>query len=145
VSRVFVVQDQRKRDKKSGELVSKFDLSSAEKYGEIIYCLTPTARPFASEHVIAGLTRVLRDFGDDDWLLLIGNPCLIGFAVSIASWANGGRVRLLQWDGMDYSYREIKAILPTEPSAASLLEMPEISDETHRRIPGTGLLADKKS
>ncbi len=113
MSRVFVIQNQQKMND-TGDLIAKFDLSSAEKYGELVYLLSPTARPFSSEHVIGVLHEKLRDFGDDDYLLLIGNPCLIGFAVAIASDANNGHVRLLQWSGTHRSYIDVEANLREE-------------------------------
>jgi N-acetyl-beta-hexosaminidase len=54
----------------------------------------------------------LRDFSDDDYLLLIGNPVFIGWATAIAAAYNEGRVNLLMWSGKEKGYREVKAILP---------------------------------
>jgi len=112
MARVFIIQNQHRLNDRSGNLEPKFDFSSAEKYGTLSYLLSPTARPFQSEHVISQLKEKLIDFRDDDALLLIGNPCLIGFAVAIASWANGGRVRVLQWDGRRREYVIVEALLP---------------------------------
>lgn len=118
--RVFVIQNQHRLNNRSGELEPKFDFSSAEKHGDLIYLLSPTARPFSSEHVISQLKDKLINFGDDDCLLLIGNPCLIGFAVAIASWANAGRVRVLQWDGRRREYVIVESKLPANPSLADV-------------------------
>lgn len=114
MSVVYVVQDQRRRDKKTGELVSKFDLKDAERFGQLEFLLGPSARPFAPAHVIAQLERKLVNFGKTDYLLLIGNPCLIGFAVAVASAKTLGLVSMLQWDGMSGEYRQIDAVLPTQ-------------------------------
>jgi len=120
MSKVYVIQDQLRKDKTSGKLVSKFDLKDAERYGTIEFLLGPGARPFSPEHVIAQLERKLKSYTPEDWLLLIGNPCLIGFAVAVASVVARGRVRLLQWDGMAGEYRPIHAKLPTELSDEDL-------------------------
>lgn len=106
--RVFVVQNQHKMAV-DGHLEPKFDLSSAESFGELTYLLSPTARAFKPESVIRELTSKLADYdATNDSLLLIGNPALIGFAVAIASSCTiTGRLRLLQWDGRRAAYAEI--------------------------------------
>jgi hypothetical protein len=111
MSRVFVVQDQMHLDPASNILKPKFDMSSAARHGALITLLSPTARPFRPEYVIAELRQKLADFCDDDYLLLIGNPCLIGFCVAIAARANSGRVRVLQWDGRQRAYVVVEASL----------------------------------
>lgn len=107
---VFAIQNQRKMSGE-GQLVSKFDMSSAKSFGTLVYLLSPTARPFHPENVIEELRDKLASYSDTDYLLLIGNPCLIGFAVSIASQVNRGRVAVLQWDGRKREYIPIHAIL----------------------------------
>lgn len=127
--RVFVVQNQHRLNDRSGNLEPKFDFSSAERYGELIYLLSPTARPFSPEHVISQLKDKLIDFRDEDCLLLIGNPCLIGFAVAVASWANEGRVRVLQWDGRRREYVLVESRLPMHVEDDSVFpEMPRVKD-----------------
>lgn len=111
MARVFVVQKQHRFDEQKGELVPKFDLSSAEQYGEIVYLLSPTASPFNPGPIVEELQEKLADFGDEDSLLLVGNPCLIGFATAIAAEASDGFVRLLQWSGRDRAYIPVEADL----------------------------------
>lgn len=108
---VYVIQRQQKFNESTGQLESKFDLSTAEDFGLIIYLLSPTARPFSSEHVISELHEKLQYFTNHDYLLLIGNPCLIGFAVAIAARYNEGYVRVLQWSGTERKYLCIEANL----------------------------------
>lgn len=107
--RVFVVQKQHRFDEAKGELVPKFDLASAEQYGEIVYLLSPTASPFNPDPIIAELQEKLAGFTEADSLLLVGNPCLIGFATAIAADATDGFVRLLQWSGRDRAYIPVEA------------------------------------
>lgn len=111
MSRVFILQKQMRWDERQGDLVPKFDLSSAEQYGEFEWLLSPTAAPFNSAPIIAELHEKLADYGDDDYLLLVGNPCLIGFATSIAADNNEGRVKLLQWSGKEHAYIVVEAAL----------------------------------
>lgn len=114
---VFVVQEQHRFDHSIGRLVPKFDLSPAEQHGRLVYLLSPTASPFSLGSVdtpgtvLAELMDKLQQFGDDDHLLLIGNPVLIGVATAIAADCNDGRVRLLQWSGKDRRYISVSASL----------------------------------
>lgn len=107
--RVFVVQKQYKQDPATGELVPKHDLSSAYRYGNVEYLLSPTAGPFNPDSVIPELKAKLANYTSDDFLLLIGNPCLIGWAVAIAAGASGGRITLLQWSGKRKEYIPIES------------------------------------
>ncbi len=108
---VYVVQAQHRFDHTLGQLVPKYDLSRAESYGRLEYLLSPSANPFNPSAIIPELTEKLRNFGDGDCLLLIGNPALIGFATAIAADMNEGRVKLLQWSGKERRYIEISAVV----------------------------------
>lgn len=108
--RVFVVQKQLRMDDQ-GQLVPKFDLSTAEQYGDIIYLLSPTASPFNPASIVPELNEKLEDFNSGDSLLLVGNPCLIGWSTAIAASQNDGFVRLLQWSGQSRSYIVVEADL----------------------------------
>lgn len=109
--RVFVVQQHVRWDKERQELVPKFDLEPAAEYGELEFLLTPNAAPFNSAPIIRELREKLADFCDDDYLLLVGNPCLIGFASAVAADWNDGRVKFLQWSGKDQKYIPVEAEL----------------------------------
>ena len=50
------------------------------------------------------LTYKLRNFNDDDYLLLIGDPAAIGVACSIAAFNNRGRYSILKWDRQEGVY-----------------------------------------
>ncbi len=103
--RVFVVQVAQKWN--GTKMVPKYDISAAEKYGRIVPLLAPNARPTQGEAVLDELARKLADFSDDDHILCIGNPALIGFAMAFATDANQGRVQVLQW--MHDRYLSVKA------------------------------------
>lgn len=107
-SRVFIVQDQYMRHPENNSLVSKFDFSQAAPYGELVFLLDPNTNPFRpNEGVIATLTDHLHDFNSRDFLLLTGNPVLIGWATALAARANNGSVRFLQWNGRRKCYLEV--------------------------------------
>ncbi len=102
---VYVVQKQMKLDERTGDLVPRFPtIDLAKTYGELRYLLSPSASPFRPEPIIEELKNKLTDFSDDDHLLLIGNPILIGLAVSIAADYNSGSLKVLQWNGSRRGY-----------------------------------------
>lgn len=111
MGRVFVVQDQQRMNSQTGQLEPRFDLSVAKEYGELNFLLSSSTKPFSTEGVINALKEKLRTYSDKDYLLLIGNPCLIGLTVAVASQVNEGRVRMLQWHGRDRRYIPVHAVL----------------------------------
>jgi len=106
---VFVVQ--RATYREGGVLKDKYDLSPAEEFGELVELLDADTRPFNLEPVIDALYSRLEDFGDDDYMICIGNPILLSLAVSIALDINDGRVQLLQWNGRRGTYVPVSADL----------------------------------
>lgn len=112
MARVFVVQEQHRFCHTTKRLVPKFDIKPAEKYGEISYLLSPSASPFHPESVLEELHEKLKDFGPDDCILLIGNPVLIGWVMTIAAdRSDNGLVRALQWSGKDQAYILVEATI----------------------------------
>jgi hypothetical protein len=91
-------------DPANGALVPKFDVAPAERFGEIVWLLPPSAAPWGTT-VVAELRDKLVDYdGDRDFLVLIGNPCLIGMTVALAAAAGGGKLQFLQWSGKGGSH-----------------------------------------
>src|SRR5690606_29686130 len=109
MSRVFVVQNQHRWNRDEQRFEPKFDLTPAKEFGELVYLLSPTAAPFRPEPIIEELREKLSDFGTGDYLLLVVNPILLGFAGAIAGDADGRDVSLLQWSGKDQRYIAVKA------------------------------------
>lgn len=101
---VYVVQNQKFVDAQTGALKDKFDFTPATTFGDLEYLLSPSARPFNLAPVLAELHEKLQNFGPDDYLLLTGNPVLLGLAVAIAADYNDGNVKLLQWSGARKTY-----------------------------------------
>lgn len=114
--RVFVVQNTQHKNPFTKELEPKFDLNPALEYGRLVYLLSPSASPFHPETIIPELQRSLEDFQPDDYLLMIGNPVLIGLAFAIAAHYTNGDVRALQWSGRSNKYIaiDIKNCFPFE-------------------------------
>ena len=87
----------------------RVDIISATKYGD----LEPLASPFDQIHlnpgrIVSQLRRKLQKFNDDDWLLAMGDPAIIGIAFALAASVNHGRINLLKWDKMERSYYPVK-------------------------------------
>lgn len=85
----------------------KYDVSDAKRYGELVYVFTKAVPLDPSS--VAKLDVVLSQYTTDDYLLLIGNPCLIGWATALAARASGGWVKMLQWSGKFGRYLLIEA------------------------------------
>jgi|TARA_R110000824_G_scaffold18316_1_gene72747 hypothetical protein len=97
-SRVFVTQEN-----------TRANITSASQWGD----LEALTSPFDQIHinparVVSQIRRKLRGFSDDDWLLAMGDPAIIGVAFAIAAELNRGRVNLLKWDKMEKSYYPVK-------------------------------------
>ena len=105
---VYVVQEAMQRNRATGELEAKFDYGPAEEYGELVFLLNDSARPFIPTPLIDELHEKLKDFGDQDYLLLTGNPLIMSMAFAIAADANDGNVKVLQWHGKSGSYTAIE-------------------------------------
>ena len=54
--------------------------------------------------IVSQMRRKLRHYNDEDWLLALGDPAIIGIAVAIASESNSGRINLLKWDKREKTY-----------------------------------------
>ena len=49
-------------------------------------------------YVIQTLRKKLQEYKKDDYLLLTGDPAIIGVACSIVSDITNGKINLLKWD-----------------------------------------------
>lgn len=105
---VYVVQRQHQKNDQ-GELVPKFNLSPAKKYGGLKYICPHNLNPKQTEVALEHIREAMVDFTADDHLLLIGNPVLIGLATLVAA-EYSDSINFLQWSGQLRDYIEI----PTE-------------------------------
>ena len=96
--KVYVVQERKKFDRVTGELVPAVNIMPAAEYGELIELFDSKQHALLTSQVVSKLRNKLRGFSDNDYLLPIGNPILIGIATAMAAKNNMGRVKLLHWD-----------------------------------------------
>ena len=83
----------------------KFNIMGAQKYGKLKVLLKENTQIVLSPGpVIFELRRLLKDFNSNDYLLLSGDPSVIGLACAIASDINSGKFKLLKWDRQEKVY-----------------------------------------
>ena len=83
----------------------KFNIMGALKYGKLKVLLKENAQIVLSPGpVVHELRRLLKDYNSKDYLLLSGDPAIIGLACTIASDINNGRFNLLKWDRQEKVY-----------------------------------------
>ena len=109
MSRVFVIQEQLRWDDREEKLVPRFNLEPAKQYGPLVYLLPATASPHYPREIIRTLQSKLQHARGDEYLLLIGNPCLIGMATAVFAQRTGGVVNMLQWHAREKRYVVVQA------------------------------------
>lgn len=109
---VFVIQNHLRWDAEKGELLPRYNISPAAEFGTLKMVLNPKATLENPQETLQRIDDGLADFKAEDYLLLIGNPVLIGWATSCAASRTGGPIRVLVWSNKDRSYRSVFGVLP---------------------------------
>ena len=87
----------------------KINIMGASKYGELKFLLPELSQIiFSPGPLIFKLRKLLKDFTTDDYLLLTGDPAIIGVACSIVSDMTNGKYNLLKWDKQERQYYPIE-------------------------------------
>ena len=87
----------------------KINIMGASKYGEFKFLLPEFSQIiFSPGPLIFKLRKSLKDFTREDYLLLTGDPAIIGGACSIVSDMTTGRYNLLKWDKQERQYYPIE-------------------------------------
>ena len=85
------------------------DYSQAERFGEIIFLFDGNKQVVMSpQPTIRKLRTVLKDFNDNDYLLLVGDPALIGLTTSVVATISNGRYNMLKYDRIEKDYFPIR-------------------------------------
>ena len=83
----------------------KYNIIGAQKFGKLKVLLKENTQIFLSPGpIIFELRRLLKDYTSKDYLLLSGDPSVIGIACSVVSDINNGRFNLLKWDRQEQMY-----------------------------------------
>ena len=89
--------------------VMDYNVRSAEKFGNLKVMLSDRKQMIlASGPLTFELQKHLKDFNDNDYLLLIGDPAIIGVCCAIASDINNGKFKVLKWDRIDKRYYDLE-------------------------------------
>ena len=104
-SRVFVIQEI--AGTKAGN--PKINIMGASKYGEFKFLLPEFSQMiFSPGPLIYKLRQGLKNFKVEDYLLLTGDPAIIGVACSIVSDITNGKFNVLKWDKQERKYYPIE-------------------------------------
>jgi hypothetical protein len=86
----------------------KINIMGASNYGNFKFLLPEFSQMiFSPGPLVYKLRQGLKNFTDNDHLLLTGDPALIGVACSIVSDITGGKYKLLKWDKQESKYYPI--------------------------------------
>jgi len=103
---VYVVQELRYKNE-LGDLVPKYNLEPATKFGELKFIAQHNANQFAAQEALELMRDKMYEFQEGDSLLLIGSPIFIGLATMIAAeYVN--EFYFLQWSPRHKNYTQIK-------------------------------------
>ena len=85
------------------------NVRSAEKFGDLKVVLPDNKQIVLSSGPLTfKLRHELKDFNDNDYLLLMGDPAIIALAGAVASDVNGGKFKVLKWDRDEKRYYDIE-------------------------------------
>ena len=86
----------------------KINIMGAAEFGTFKFLLPEFSQIiFSPGPLIFKLRKALRDFKEEDYLLLTGDPAIIGVACSIVSDITNGKYQLLKWDKQERKYYPI--------------------------------------
>ena len=86
----------------------KINIMSASKYGKFKFLLPEFSQIiFSPGPLIFKLRTLLKNYKQEDYLLLTGDPAIIGVACSIVSQLTNGKYNLLKWDKQERQYYPI--------------------------------------
>ena len=87
----------------------KFNIMGAAEYGKLKFLLDERSQMiFSPGPLIFRLKNLVKDFKPTDYLLLTGDPAIIGVVCSLVSDTTNGRYNLLKWDRQEKRYYPIE-------------------------------------
>ena len=105
MSTVFVIQDI--PGTKLG--APKINIIGAREFGDLKVLLPENSQIILSPaYVIQTLKQKLKEYKEPDYLLLTGDPAIIGVACSIVSDITNGKYNLLKWDKQERKYYPVE-------------------------------------
>ena len=87
----------------------KFNIMGASQYGKLEFLLPELSQIiFSPGPLIFKSRKLLKDYKPTDYVLLTGDPAIIGVACSIISELTNGKFNLLKWDKQEKRYYPIE-------------------------------------
>ncbi len=87
----------------------KINILGAAEYGTFKFLLPELSQMiFSPGPLIFKLRKGLKDYTTEDFLLLTGDPAIIGVACSIVADITNGKFNLLKWDKQERKYYPIQ-------------------------------------
>jgi len=87
----------------------KINIMGASNYGQFKFLLPEFSQIiFSPGPLVYKLRQGLKNYKKKDYLLLTGDPAIIGVACSIVSDITGGKYNLLKWDKQERKYYPIE-------------------------------------
>ena len=87
----------------------KINIIGATQFGQLKVLLPENSQIILSpSYVITTLRNKLKDYTSKDYLLLTGDPAIIGVACSIVSDTTNGKYNLLKWDKQERRYYPVE-------------------------------------
>ena len=87
----------------------KINIMGASHYGQFKFLLPEFSQMiFSPGPLIYKLRQGLKNYTVDDYLLLTGDPAIIGVACSIVSDITNGKYNVLKWDKQERKYYPIE-------------------------------------
>ncbi|MEK9738135.1 MAG: hypothetical protein VW438_00220 [Euryarchaeota archaeon] len=104
-NKVYVIQDV----PGSREGRPKINIIGASEFGELKVLLPENSQIILSSGpLVFKLRKLLKEYKPEDYLLLTGDPAIIGVACSIVSDITNGKYKLLKWDKQERRYYPIE-------------------------------------
>ena len=104
-NKVYVIQDV----PGSREGRPKINIIGASEFGELKVLLPENSQIILSSGpLVFKLKKLLDKYTPEDYLLLTGDPAIIGVACSIVSDITNGKYKLLKWDKQERKYYPIE-------------------------------------
>ena len=101
----------------------KINIMGASEYGQFKFLLPELSQIiFSPGPLVFKLRNGLKNFNAKDYLLLTGDPAIIGVACSIVSDITNGKYNVLKWDKQERKYYPIEI---------NLYEKGEIDDNSN--------------
>ena len=87
----------------------KINIIGAREFGNLKVLLPENSQIILSPaYVIQTLRQKLKEYKESDYLLLTGDPAIIGVACSIVSDTTNGKYNLLKWDKQERKYYPVE-------------------------------------